>query len=70
MCANDMSTYTSNQYNPLNHDHMRKCHYINTTDNYFSHELWNMLSSDKFTSSQKYAKFRAEQSQYKVLIIL
>ena len=48
MCADDMSMYTSNLYifnqdSPLNHDHMRKCPYINTTDNCFSHELWNIL---------------------------
>ena len=61
-----MSIYTPNQYifnqdNPLNHDHMRKWYYINTTDNYFSHELRNIFSLDKFTSFQKYAKFSAKE---------
>ena len=49
---------------------MLKWHCMNTTDNYFSCELWDIFSSDKFISSQRYAKFSAKQSWYKVLTIL
>ena len=59
MCANDMSIYTSNQYVfnqdiPLNHDHMRKCCYINTTDNCFSNELSNCQYSLDHEESKEF----------------